>query len=64
MLGTVVWLTGLLEDRRRCPLSVKRSRTMPSSAVEVPVLEDKGGEGVAERNDDAPEESTGEGKLG
>jgi hypothetical protein len=36
------------------------SLTMPSSAVEVPVLEDSGGEGVADRNDDAPEESTGD----
>ncbi len=41
-----------------------RSLTMPSSAVEVPVLVDSGGEGVAERNDEAPDESTGEGKLG
>lgn len=37
---------------------------MPSSAVEVPVLELKGGEGVAERKEEAPEESTGLGKFG
>jgi hypothetical protein len=32
-----------------------KSLTIPSSAVEVPVLEDNGGEGVAERKDEAPE---------
>ena len=46
-----------------CCSEVKISLTMPSSAMEVPVLEDKGGEGVAERNEEAPDESTGEGKL-
>ena len=32
-----------------------KSLTIPSSAVEVPVLEDNGVEGVAERKDEAPE---------
>ena len=31
---------------------------------DAPVLDDKGGEGVAERKEEAPEESTGEGRLG
>lgn len=40
---------------------------MPSSAMEeVPVLEDNGGEGVADLSDEAPEveDSTGDGRLG
>ena len=41
---------------------LEMSLTMPSSMV--PVLEDNGGEGVADRNDEAPDESTGDGKLG
>ena len=53
-------LLALLLD---CCSEVKISLTMPSSAMEVPVLEDKGGEGVAERNEEAPDESTGDGKL-
>ena len=37
---------------------------MPSSAVEVPVDEERGGEGVADLNDELPEDSTGLGRLG
>ena len=59
-------ITGLEDTRppRMGRSLAKRSLTIPSSAVDVPVLEDNGGEGVAERNEDAPDESTGEGKLG
>ena len=60
---TTTILTGLLLDLLLVCSEVKISLTMPSSAMEVPVLEDKGGEGVAERNEEAPDESTGEGKF-
>ena len=52
----------LLLDRLR--LSYK-SLTMPSSAVlEVPVEDERGGEGVADLNEELPEDSTGLGRLG
>ena len=52
----------LLFDRLR--LISKKSLTMPSSVVlEVPVEDERGGEGVADLNEELPEDSTGLGRL-